>query len=392
VRPLSRSLTLNNAFASYALLKAYEAFPRSFKDRDDPEYSGKSNGIPDVLDEVRFATDYLVKLLTDDSQMVIRVGSDADHNMWVTSPYQSTLPENQGGGARPVSTGGKADVAGLAAASLALMSTLYKPYDAALAAQYLDRAKALYDFAAANTGVSTEEYYQDNNYEDDLMCAAVELFRVTGDESYRTKAQELDKKMGSHGDVLCWAESADLCRHSLTAIADADAKSYWDGDISEYLKSISTSQYINGLSFMGDEWGTLQYAMGAAFSTGLMWQITKDKKYSEFVGSQVKWVQGENEYGHSLAVGWGDGAPAHPHHKNAYGRDDLDWLLDQDHLYEIKGALVGGPTPDATDGFEAGYFDDIQDYIHNEVSINYNAMFAGALAAYSQIVIEEGGK
>src|SRR6185369_9296647 len=48
-------VTLSIAYASYVMLKAYDAFPAAFGDRDSQRYTGEKNGVPDVLDEARYA-------------------------------------------------------------------------------------------------------------------------------------------------------------------------------------------------------------------------------------------------------------------------------------------------------------------------------------------------
>ncbi len=190
------------------MLKAYEVFPESFADHDDRAYSGSSNGVADVLDEVRQATDYLLKTHPDSSTLVVRVGGSQDHDLWVTSPYQSTLSVGQGGGKRPVQTGGRADIAGLAAAALALMSTLTD--DAEHAQECLDVAESLYVLGNSRKGTTWDLFYADETWQDDMLCAAVELYRATGYEGYLDDARALDAQIGSHDWVLSWAQVGPL--------------------------------------------------------------------------------------------------------------------------------------------------------------------------------------
>ena len=41
--------------------KGFDAYPAAYDDQNDPAYTGVANGVPDVLDEIRYGTDYLVK-------------------------------------------------------------------------------------------------------------------------------------------------------------------------------------------------------------------------------------------------------------------------------------------------------------------------------------------
>jgi endoglucanase len=47
----------------------------------------------------------------------------------------------------------------------------------------------------------------------------------------------------------------------------------------------------------------------------------------------------------------------------------------------LYGAMVGGPGPDD------GYDDTCEDYMHNEVAIDYNAGLTGAVAALRHLAI-----
>jgi hypothetical protein len=184
-------VTLTIAYAAYILVKAYEVYPTAFVDFDDPAYSGKPNGVPDVLDEARFGLDWLVKAHPDANRLVAMVAnSDYDHATFQTSPTQSTNTVERGGEPRPVQMTAKADFAGMTAAALAIAARVYSKVDATAAATYLAKAKSAYAYAKANPGLSTAMLYAwtGMDYTDDLFCGATELWRATSDSSYRSDA------------------------------------------------------------------------------------------------------------------------------------------------------------------------------------------------------------
>ena len=82
---------------------------------------------------------------------------------------------------------------------------------------------------------------------------------------------------------------------------------------------------------------------------------------------------GENEYDRSFVIGFGNNPPTQPHHRNqiATGRS-------------LAGALVGGPTQGATGPSAPGYEDNADDYLGNEVALDYNAGVVG-LAAFGAV-------
>jgi endoglucanase len=364
--------TLTNAWASYALLKAYEVNGKVFGDVDNDVLSGQSNGVPDILDQVRYASDYLLKVTPNENTLIARIGGNQDHNLWVTSPYQSKLSVGEGGGKRPVYTDTKSDIAGITAASLALMSQMFQSFDNSKAQTYLEHAKWAYNFGKQHQGTTPDDgnFYSDGSFKDDMFCGAVELYRATGDTQYLNDAKGYDTELGTHNWVPDWSNVTDYCRHSLAKAGEMSTVASWKQDVDSYLTKISSDQNVSGLAYFG-QWGSLRYALGAAFSSSLLYDITKEEKYKTFSLSQINYVMGQNSYNRSFIVGYGNNPPTKPHHKNGYGRDALNWDLSQPPLYSLKGALVGGPTT-------SGYKDDINDYVGNEVTIDYNSALVGA--------------
>lgn len=372
-------VTLTQSWAVYTLLKGYEVFPNAYTDQDDPAYSGVSNGIPDILDEVKQATDYLQKLHPDSQTLISRVGGDQDHDLWVTSPYQSTLSVAQGGGARPVYTGAQADVAGITAAALALMAQLYETFDPNYSTECLSLAQSIYTLGKTRPGTTADTFYPDNTWKDSMLCGAAELYRATNDTTYLTDAAQYNQEIGAHWWVVGWDNNTDYCRHSLYLAGESSALDNWETDLASYPAAINNEQYVNGLAWFLD-WGSLRFAMNAAFSAALYYDVTGDETFRNFAISQVDYVLGSNEYNRSFVVGWGVNPPSHPHHANAYGRDALDWDMSQPFIHSLDGAMVAGPTKGTTGVSSPGYQDDITDWVGNEVTIDYNAGFVSSVA------------
>jgi endoglucanase len=364
--------TLTNAWSAYALIKAFDAFPDAFVDAD-------GNGIPDVLDEAKVGTDYLLKATPDASTLVARVGGDQDHGLWVTSPYQSTLSVAEGGGERPVTLGGQADLAGVSAAALAIMANVYEPYDPTYAAECLAHARDVYALGGVRLGTTPDSFYPDDSYVDDMLCGSVELYRATGEPIFLTEAESWNTALSETWWVLGWNNLADPCRHSLHVAGSPDALTYWAPDVAGYLDAVSTEPGVDGLAWFMD-WGSLRLALGAAWSSALYYDATGQDTYLSFAMSQLDYAMGTNEHGRSFVVGFGTNPPVRPHHRNAYGVEALDWNLDEPHLHTLWGGLVGGPTREATGTSSPGYEDDVWDYVGNEVTIDYNTGLVGVSA------------
>ncbi len=389
-------VTLTIAYAAYIMVKAYDVYPTAFDDLDGPYYAGVPNGVPDVLDEARFGLDWLVKAHPDPNTLIAMVANaDYDHETFVTSPYQSTLSATSGGDPRPVQRGGAADFAGLAAAALALASRVYAPYDSALAATYLEKARSAYAYGQANPGLSDSQLYawMGTNWEDDMLCAAAELYVATSDAQYLSDAQSWNLDTANYPRtywVASYGQVADFCRHTLVDAGEGAALGPWQDEVDDYRASISADPDLSGLVYY-DQWGTCRYALSAGFSSALLYEVTGDTQYRDFALSQYDWVKGNNPYGRSFIVGWGTNPPQRPHHRNAFGHDDTQGFDDPsdpqmnngipfEHV--LWGALVGGPTP------ADGYADDMNDYQRNEVAIDYNAGLVGS-AAFA-VALERG--
>jgi len=389
-------VTLTIAYAAYMMLKAYDVYPNAFDDLDGPHYSGVPNGVPDVLDEAKFGLDWLVKAHPDPNTLVAMVANaDYDHETFVTSPYQSTLGVTSGGDPRPVQLGGAADFAGLASAALALASRVYAPYDSAAAATYLEKARSAYAYGQANPGLSDSQLYawMGSHWEDDMLCAAAELYVATSEAQYLSDAQSWNLDEANYPRtywVASYGQVADFGRHTLVDAGENAALGPWQDEVDEYRASVSNDPELSGLVYY-DDWGTCRYALSAGFSSALLYEVTGDSTYRDFALSQYDWVKGDNPYGRSFIVGWGTNPPQRPHHRNAFGHDDTQGFddpsapeMDNGIAFEqvLWGALVGGPTP------ADGYADDMNDYQRNEVALDYNAGLVGS-AAFA-VALERG--
>lgn len=389
--------TLTTAWSAYALLKAYDAFPQSHADLYDRGY-GAPNGIPDILDEVKWATDYLLKAHLDSATLVTQIGDKSDHENGTTCPTMSRYAAvERGGQPRKVWFGDssddpsrvKADVLGITAAALALMGVVYEEFDLEYADRCITHALQLYATAKARPGNTLEppgqSFYQDNSFLDDLLCGAVELYRATSDRRFLEEAISASEQLGDHGWVVEWAQHSDLCRHSLAIVGEEGRRAAlpdWGKAISRYFTKVSKEELTRGLAYFND-WGSLRLALNSAFSAALYSTVTGDTTATDFALKQLDWVLGNNGYNRSFVVGMGHNPPTAPHHKNGFGKDR--WATERDQpLYSLTGALVGGPHLNDYKSewlhSPPGYRDIMTDYITNEVAIDYNVGLVGMTA------------
>jgi hypothetical protein len=369
-------------FSVYCLLKGYDVFPRGYDDLTSWDYKGTPDQIPDILGEVKIATDYLQRAVVSSTQLVVDVGNaGVDHQALSESGYansQRTSP-------RQVYTGAGADIAGLYAASLALMANLYKKHDAAYAAACLAKAKEAYQFGTANQRLSTQqnngEFYKTATWKDKMAAAAVELHRATGEASYLEQAKAHLGGVPQHYYVLGYANVGDLAAFELKRLGVANAEGIWLSDVAftmnRVVKAANASPLIKG-AFINSDWGNAGNAACAGFSAALAFIITGETSYLDFARSQAHWVAGLAPFSQSYVVGFGNGTSIQPHHRN-----DVVKL----NGVRLKGGVVSGPSPNGTldpakpEAVSWSFNgSDANNYKNTEVALNYNAGMVGLVA------------
>ncbi|MDJ0732670.1 MAG: glycoside hydrolase family 9 protein [Nostocaceae cyanobacterium] len=352
--------------------------------RDAYEQSGQ---LDEALEAIKWGTDYILKAhITDENgtkEFWGQVGDgNADHAYW-GPPEEMTMDrpafkidrENPG-----------SDLAGEAAAALAAASIIFRSTDSAYADTLLQNAQQLYEFADTYRGkysVSIPNaagfYNSWSGYNDELAWGATWLYKATGDQSYLTKAQNYYQGVGQ-GETHSW-DDKDPGIAVLLAQETDDGSQYRD-DVENWLDSWSNPNsgsitYTNGGLAWASQWGSLRYSANTAFLAGVYSDRVTDYqgRYSNFANSQINYMLGDNPRNFSYMVGFGNDYPLRPHHRAAHGGDWSNFNDSTPNNNILYGALVGGPA--SADDYD--YVDDRTDYIRNEVALDYNAGFTGAL-------------
>ncbi|MEO8285790.1 MAG: glycoside hydrolase family 9 protein [Chloroflexota bacterium] len=359
------------------MLAAFERHPSAFA-------STNNGGTPDVLSEARVGLDWMYKMWDPVHEVLYyQVGDVSDHDGWRLPEDDNNLP------LRPVwaSEPGKgANLAGKAAASFALAATLWGDesqtyYDADLAKKYLKAAIQLYDFGVANPEAqsSTDGFYNEVSWQDDMALAAIELYRATGDGDYLSAARHYIEKAGTPYN-LTWSELHALAYYEI-ARADASyvdvALAYLENDLQAYERSARANTFQVGLDEMF--WGSSPVMMGITLEELFYEDLGGAVTYRAVGQAQRDYLLGTNPWGVCMVNSAGTTWPRHPHNQIA----DLKQI-------ELVGAW--GPGPDklsnwreqkidlaATDIYAefqspfAVYHDDTADYVTNESAIVPNA-------------------
>ncbi len=380
----------------------------------------QSGQLQAILANLRWGTDYLLKCWdAKNSRLYGQVSPDsvsAEHSaLWMPfevvdqASIDKKLPR-YGYYVDVVHPG--TDLAGETVAALAASSLAFKATDPVYAQTLLNTAKAIYNTLV---NVPTKGKYSENmgrvsdggwlkadvalfynswsGYEDEVAWSAMWLYRATQDPTYLAVAEKyvpfgntistLSWDDKSYGTYLLMAKflpstNANQLKAKQSAQAWLDA---WSKGSTDHIFSAGGLAIASALA----PWGNARYAATTAFGALLYDTYFSVNTYDAFAKKQIDYILGVNPKNQSFICGMGPNFPKNPHHATAQGRwsGNNDVQHPEDNRHIAYGGLVGGPK-DANDT----WVDDRNDYIGNEVALDYNAGFTGALAA---LYAEYGG-
>ncbi|MCY7278692.1 MAG: glycoside hydrolase family 9 protein [Phormidesmis sp. CAN_BIN44] len=351
----------------------------------------QSGQLDEALDAIKWGTDYILKAHTAPNEFWGQVGlGGADHAYW-GAPETMTI-------ARPTfkidAQHPGSDLAGEAAAALASASIAFRPTDSAYADRLLTHATQLFSFADTYRGKYSDSipdaasFYSSYGYMDELVWSATWLHKAIEakggtDTFYLNKAQSYYQ-----GASVGWTQSWDEKSYGAAVLlAQETGDSRYRTDVENWLNHWSDQsgagiKYTPGEFAWLDQWGSARYSANTAFVAGVYSDTVNDPgdRYSNFAKGQIDYLLGDNPNNRSYVVGFGNNAPRNPHHRGAHGSTTNNINNPETNRNVLTGALVGGlsaPTDNA-------YSDDRTNFITNEVALDYNAGFTGALARMYQ--------
>ncbi|KAL4451254.1 hypothetical protein ABPG77_009326 [Micractinium sp. CCAP 211/92] len=355
-----------------------------------------------ALENLRWGAQYLMDCHPSDGTYIAQIGEPgADHAYWGRPEDQlGPRPSYTWDSSKPAS-----DAAGAAACALASASLLFKASDAAFAASCLDHARRLFNFASTYEGKYSASQpgptyvYPSTQFEDDLAFAAAWLYRATGEEQFLAAARKyLQRAQYQRNYFVSWDSvfvPADILLSSLGVGPSPGVDHAWQ--IAAFLDTWQKGQ--NGIKFSPQGlalaplggWGNLRHSANAAF---MMVLHAKSANASEAAGC-LQWARRQVDYmlglagsDRSFVVGYGNNPPVRAHHRAASCPPppatcsyNTAFESPGPNPHVLTGALVGGP-PGPSDSYQ----DLRSNYQTNEVAVDYNAGFTGALAGLVQLL------
>jgi hypothetical protein len=367
---------MNLSYSVYCLLKGYDVFPTGYDDLYSWDHSSKADGVPDILNQVKFATDYIMKAVISESQVVLDVGdANSEHG-------DLGVANNSAGrsaGQVRLCTGG--DIPATYAACLALMSTVYRKFDATYADQCLAKAKTAFTFAknkyAANAAVSQPQgtFYTYPTISgnttipvnDRKVAAGAEIYRAieaakqTQDPIYKTWAK---LPISGLSDCMGYAYIGPLSSVAAWQAGLISGPTELLTNVGFIGSKIKETGKFNKV-YQNGGWGTARDAGTAAFEMALAYVFYADQptrtSLLEKVNNHISWIVGKGANNSQSYVCGFNGGPTQAHYRST------QWKA-------VPGGVVAGPDP------SGNWEDNWSNYKYSEVAIDYNAGITGAVA------------
>ncbi len=363
--------TVAAAKAVADLLYAYDANPSLFTDDIGIPESG--NGIPDILDEVRYELEWMLKMQAADGGVYHKV-SCANFPAYV-------MPEKEVAEliVMPVSSTATADFV----ASMAMAYEFYKGVDEAFAQKCLAAAEKSWAYLEANPSykgytnprdVVTGEY-GDKTDKDERYWAACQMYRATGKGDYISGITEA--KTG-----LDWSTVGDYGNIALTTMKKDEGKAeaalaLGQTALASLTKTAGSAESIVNASPYGSpvteyNWGSNMTIANAGIVLGL-----EGKK--DAANEVLNYLLGKNPLGACFVTGFGTVSPEAPHHRPSMAKNAAQ-----------PGMLVGGVNSNLEDSAAKAYcktnppakcwVDNSESYSTNEITIYWNSPLIYLLA------------
>ncbi|GMH42143.1 hypothetical protein BSKO_10062 [Bryopsis sp. KO-2023] len=378
--PLGVSLTM----LSWGLLEFRENYERT-------------NELDNARNAIKWGTDYILKCHTGENEFYAQVGyGTVEHTMW--GRPEELFANYVRVGQMLNETHPGSDILGSSAAALASAHIVFKDVDPEYANTLLDHAKDLYLFGKTYTGLSSDNlndckpFYHSQEFRDDLAMGAMWLYKATGDREYLLACEKhLDSMSEEMGGITPYFGWENVGAGVSVLLAQETGHHKYISEVDSHLRNwIYDITYTPGGLAWLTEWGSLRFDANTAFLAFVHAKHVMEHSTAPFENMRVStfqcWAMFQIRYllgdgGRSFVVGVGRNYPKFVHHRGASCPDypePCGW--DQFHSKEpnpqlITGGLVGGPDQNGN------YDDNRENYKQNEVALDYNAGFTGAVAA-----------
>lgn len=360
------------------LLSAYGGNKAAFGDDFNIPESG--NNIPDVLDEVKYQLDWMLKMQEPASGGVYHkvTGANFPGNIMPEEEKEELIVS-------PISTTATADFA----AVMAMGYENFKNIDILLAEKYLDAGEKAWDYLEKTPsgsftnppGIVTGEY-GDSNDRDERYWAAAQLFKATGnneyDEAFKIMANTKIQNGYDWSTVGNYGNMAYLSSNGADQNVSGNIKNYIINEANNIVALAKNDSYniSNGKDYY---WGSNMKVTNNAILLAKVYEVIPNPEYLEYAKEHINYCLGKNSLGISYITGYGSDYVKNPHHRPSIAQGEA-----------IPGMIAGGPNKNLEDPYAKNmlkgqpvakcYIDNAESYSTNEVDIYWNSPLVYAMA------------
>ncbi len=408
--------TATSSNAVYQMLLAWKMNPSAFGDEHLANGDTGKNNVPDILDEIKWGLEWLIKMNPDSGEMYNQIADDRDHAGYrlpnkdrvsygkgLERPVYFCTGDTQGLMEYKNRATGIASTAGKFASSFALAAEVFRESDPGYSEMLLNKAIAAWRFGKANPGACQTApcvapyFYEEDNWVDDMELAGATIYKLTRDKSFLDEAADYGRQ-----EIFTPWMGADTATHyqwypflnmGHWAVGSAENNyagefaGYWQKGLQNVFDKGKHNAFLNGVPKI---WCSNNLTVALITQCHLYEMWTGDKRFREMEAALRDWLFGCNPWGTSMVIGlpgYGD-TPVDPHSSlsvlNGYKLDG--GLVDGPVYYSIfknlKGIDVAGK--DEYSEFQshlAVYHDDNADYSTNEPTMDGTADFTYYLSA-----------
>ena len=361
------------------ILSLYEQHPQLFWDKQlsIPE---SGNGIPDVLDEMQFGLDWLLRMQRQDGAVYRKlsgknwpIGLSPDEDQQARYVYGVSTPETA-----------------KFAAAMAIATRVFQPLRPELAQQYQQAAEKAWSYLEKTPTMQVNWVDGDDSGSgkylssetdteasltvdtDDRFWAAAELYVATGRPEFEHYVADYLKT--NKYTLFEWKDPSALgmtnylfqTKHPIASDIRAQLVSKLQKRADQALAKANRSGYrLANDHFI---WGSNKIAAEEAITLFYANQAKPRAAYQTAAADQLDYLLGRNPFNQTFVTGLGTHPVRHANHLFARAK----------RIY-IPGLLVGGPNDLAQDKIAPAklgirsYIDDERSYATNEYAIDYNA-------------------
>jgi endoglucanase len=404
---------VNGGISVWTLLNLYERtkyLGSSLADFGDGRLNipEQGNGVSDLLDEVRWEMEFLLKMQVPDGDRAGMAHHKIHDREWTAlglAPHEDQIPRFL----YAPSTAATLNLAAVAAQA----ARIWQGIDPAFSGRCLAAAERAWQAAQRHPAVFAPPGgvgggpYEDIKVDDEFYWAAAELFITTKKPEYKQflasspyylkLAPRLPspKEGGDVASPMTWQETAALGTISLAVVPNglgnneiATARKALSKAADAYVQILQKRPYRVPIDYgkaSKAPWGSNSFLLNNLVILALAHDLNGGARYLNAVVAGMDYILGRNPMDQSYVTGYGARPLRNPHHRF--------WSHQSNEKYPSAppGLVSGGPNSGLEDPYvkaaalagcppEKCFADNIESWATNEITINWNAPFAWVLA------------